>query len=212
MSKVDELRKRRERRTIDPDKTQPPTSTQAAPANGVPDPAKLPEAETARHDNEPATTETPDVERPAPADEDANKPDKQKREEQQAIEPKTDPPPGEQHTETPNERLDPDQWVTALDDPSIVPGHSDYRSFYVEDEPFARWRAAIFWLGRSPQARGDVPPNMSAALNNLFARQAAEWEQRYNGGRPFPPTDDQVKAFRKRQANGQAHRKRHKQR
>src|SRR3954454_2916203 len=37
---------------------------------------------------------------------------------------------------------------TALDDPGILAGRMGYRSFYVEDSVFARFRAAIYWLSR----------------------------------------------------------------
>jgi hypothetical protein len=79
--------------------------------------------------------------------------------------------------------------VSAVDDPTILEGRRDYRSFYVEDTAFARFRAAIFWLSRREDAAGDVPDNMSAAVQLWMAATATELEQRYNDGQPFrmPP-------------------------
>ncbi|MDN5751464.1 MAG: hypothetical protein L0H64_23685, partial [Pseudonocardia sp.] len=47
--------------------------------------------------------------------------------------------------------------VSAVDDPHITPGRKDYRSFYIEDATFARFRAAIYWLARREDAAGEVP-------------------------------------------------------
>src|SRR4051794_6489368 len=79
--------------------------------------------------------------------------------------------------------------VSAVDDPTILEGRRDYRSFYVEDTAFARFRAAIYWLSRREDAAGDVPDNMSAAVELWMEATATELEQRYNDGQPFrmPP-------------------------
>lgn len=79
--------------------------------------------------------------------------------------------------------------VSAVDDPSITPGRKDYRSFYIEDATFARFRAAIYWLARREDAAGEVPENMSAAVETWMHKTANELEQRYNDGETFrmPP-------------------------
>lgn len=79
--------------------------------------------------------------------------------------------------------------VSAVDDPSITPGRKDYRSFYIEDATFARFRAAIYWLARREDAAGEVPENMSVAVETWMLETANELEQRYNDGETFrmPP-------------------------
>lgn len=79
--------------------------------------------------------------------------------------------------------------VSAVDDPSISPGRKDYRSFYVEDATFARFRAAIYWLARRDDAAGEVPENMSVAVETWMEETASELERRYNDGATFrmPP-------------------------
>jgi hypothetical protein len=79
--------------------------------------------------------------------------------------------------------------VSAVDDPSITPGRKDYRSFYIEDATFARFRAAIYWLARREDAAGEVPENMSVAVETWMQETASELEQRYNDGATFrmPP-------------------------
>ncbi len=79
--------------------------------------------------------------------------------------------------------------INALDDPTIVTGRRDYRSFYVEDSAFARFRAAIYWLSRREDAADDVPENMSVAIENFMTITAEDLEKRYNDGRLFrmPP-------------------------
>jgi hypothetical protein len=79
--------------------------------------------------------------------------------------------------------------VSAVADPTILEGRRDYRSFYVEDTAFARFRAAIYWLSRPEDAAGEVPDNMSAAVEVWMEETATELEQRYNDGQPFrmPP-------------------------
>lgn len=79
--------------------------------------------------------------------------------------------------------------VSAVDDPHITPGRKDYRSFYIEDATFARFRAAIYWLARREDAAGEVPENMSAAVETWMQDTATELEERYNDGETFrmPP-------------------------
>lgn len=79
--------------------------------------------------------------------------------------------------------------ISALDDPTIVIGRRDYRSFYVEDTAFARFRAAIYWLSRREDAADDVPENMSVAIENFMTTTAEDLEKRYNDGQLFrmPP-------------------------
>lgn len=79
---------------------------------------------------------------------------------------------------------------SAVDDPSITPGKKDYRSFYLEDATFARFRAAIYWLARREDA-DDVPDSMSSAVEDWMEQTARDLEQRYNNGDVFrapPPT------------------------
>ncbi len=66
---------------------------------------------------------------------------------------------------------------------------SGYRSFYVEDDIFTRFRAAIYWSSRRHDADEDVPINMSAGVSEYMERTAAELEKRFNDGEPFrfPP-------------------------
>jgi hypothetical protein len=77
---------------------------------------------------------------------------------------------------------------TALDDPGILAGRMGYRSFYVEDSVFARFRAAIYWLSRREDVE-DVPENMSVAVQEWMESTAADLERRYNDGEVFrmPP-------------------------
>ena len=79
--------------------------------------------------------------------------------------------------------------VSAVDDPSITAGRKDYRSFYIEDATFARFRAAIYWLARREDATGEVPENMSVAVETWMQETANELERRYNKGETFrmPP-------------------------
>jgi hypothetical protein len=65
-------------------------------------------------------------------------------------------------------------------------GRSDYRSFYVNDEIYFRFRAAIFWSSRNPKAVGHVPDNMSAAVEQWMGEVATDLERRYNDGEAFP--------------------------
>jgi hypothetical protein len=78
---------------------------------------------------------------------------------------------------------------TALQDPGILAGRMGYRSFYVEDSVFARFRAAIYWLSRREDATDDVPENMSVAVQQWMETTATDLENRYNNGKVFrmPP-------------------------
>lgn len=104
-----------------------------------------------------------------------------------------DPVPGNQSVPQPRPAGAPSvaQWRTALDDPAILPGRNGYRSFYVSDPIFARFRAAIHWTSRRPDAAGRVPENMSAAVEEFMDRLASELEADFNGGEVFPPTPEQ---------------------
>lgn len=93
---------------------------------------------------------------------------------------------------------DPADWESALDDPAVTAGRSSYRSFYVPDVVFARFRAAVHWSARREDADVDVPENMSVAVTREMARLADELERKFNGGHPFRPTPEQVKAARRR--------------
>jgi hypothetical protein len=75
--------------------------------------------------------------------------------------------------------------LNALEDPGITPGKRDYRSFYVEDSVFARFRAAVYWTSRHPDAAGEVPENMSAAVEEWMRDTAGDLEKRYNQGEVF---------------------------
>jgi hypothetical protein len=71
-----------------------------------------------------------------------------------------------------------------------------YRSFYIEDTAFARFRAAIYWLSRRPDAADDVPDNMSVAVQEWMETTAADLERRYNAGEAFrmPPAPKKRRA------------------
>lgn len=86
--------------------------------------------------------------------------------------------------------------ATALDDPTLRAGRKAYRSFYVDDDTFGRFRAAIYWVARRPDAAGEVPENMSVAINDAMIELAIKLEERFNGGRIFPPTPEQRKPKR----------------
>ena len=89
-------------------------------------------------------------------------------------------------------------WATCLDDPSIIDGRNGYRSFYIEDVAFARFRSAIYWLARREDAAGEVPENMSVAVQEFMEATASDLERRFNDGRPFRPTPEQIKAAKRR--------------
>ncbi len=114
----------------------------------------------------------------------------------EAAEPQAAPEPESQPPARPRPRIGARQrssstppHVSALDDPHITPGRKDYRSFYIEDATFARFRAAIYWLSRREDATDEVPENMSVAVETWMQETASELEQRYNDGETFrmPP-------------------------
>lgn len=86
--------------------------------------------------------------------------------------------------------------VSAVDDPKIVAGRKDYRSFYIEDTTFARFRAAVYWLSRHPEASAEVGENMSVAMERWMRDTANDLERRYNHDEVFPMPP--VKERRKR--------------
>jgi hypothetical protein len=79
--------------------------------------------------------------------------------------------------------------LDALADPDIRVGRKSYRSFYIDDEAFARFRAAIHWSSRRPDAVDEVPENMSVAVETWMLNTARDLERRYNDGQVFrmPP-------------------------
>ena len=89
-------------------------------------------------------------------------------------------------------------WASSLVDPAIVAGRHGYRSFYVDDAVFARFRAAVYWLARHEDAAGQAPENMSTAVEDFMAATARDLEDRYHDGTPFRPTPDQARACRRR--------------
>lgn len=90
------------------------------------------------------------------------------------------------------------EWRSCLDDPAIVPGRGGYRSFYVEDTVFARYRAAVYWCARLADAEGDVGENMSVDIQGHMAEVALALEAKFNAGETFRPTPEQVKKPRRR--------------
>ena len=89
--------------------------------------------------------------------------------------------------------------ATALDDPAILEGRNGYRSFYIEDSIFARFRSAIYWLARREDAMDQVPPNMSAAVEEFMRQTTEDLERRFNEGEIFRATPDQLKPRRTKQ-------------
>lgn len=96
----------------------------------------------------------------------------------------------------PRARAKPPAPVLATEAPDITPGRKDYRSFYVDDSPFARFRAAIYWTSRNPAAAGQVAENMSVAIEDLMDEVAGELEKRFNGGQVFPAPPGQTRRKR----------------
>lgn len=95
--------------------------------------------------------------------------------------------------------------LNALEDPDCIPGEKDYRSFYVEDSAYFRFRAAIYWTSRNPAADDDVPENMTAAIEDYMITVAADLEQRFNSGEPFrmpPATKRRGRSARRRRNTG----------
>ena len=91
---------------------------------------------------------------------------------------------GAEH-ETAGERPKQSDVRDTLADPDIRVGRKSYRSFYVDDEAFARFRAAIHWSSRRPDAVDEVPENMSVAVETWMLNTARDLERRYNDGQVF---------------------------
>lgn len=167
MSPTPKAQRLLDRLSINPDE-QPPAPARPAPA-ATPDPpvdAPPPSSEVEQAQQPPETTPQPAVPHyPAPP-----------RTPGRAERRRSAPAPAPAH-------------VSAVDDPSITAGRKDYRSFYIEDATFARFRAAIYWLARREDATGEVPENMSVAVETWMQETANELEQRYNNGETFrmPP-------------------------
>ncbi len=162
MSPTPKAQRLRDRLSINPDELPP------APARPAPDPPVVAPPPSSELDKAQEPTETapqPAVSRPAP-----RTPARAGGRRHQSA------APAPAH-------------VSAVDDPSITAGHKDYRSFYVEDATFARFRAAIYWLARREDAAGEVPENMSVAVETWMQETANELERRYNDGETFrmPP-------------------------
>jgi hypothetical protein len=196
-SKARELRRRM---SIDPDAPDPvsrPARTRPEPvAEHVPEPEPLPAPEP-EPDPEPepepvaeAPPEMPALE-PAPAPQAA--PDTTPEPTPETTTPTARPRPRRRAT-----RKDEPVWTTALDDPAIDADRNGYRSFYVSDAVFARFRAAVYWTARRPDAT-DVPDNMSTGVEAYMEEVAADLERRYNGGAVFRATPDQLRAHRRRE-------------
>lgn len=222
-SKAHDLRRRM---SIDPD--APATATRARPtrlaAAAEPEPAH----HDATPPRRPAAVDTPPVDTPPagpPADPseqteqtaepteptEQDEPTEQSAEQtaptESAPEPASTPPPTPARTprsrttrapRTRGKRDDDLGWETALDDPAIDTDGNGYRSFYVSDAVFARFRAAVYWTARRPDATG-VPDNMSVGVEAYMEEVAADLERRYNEGAVFRPTPDQVRAHRRRE-------------
>lgn len=69
----------------------------------------------------------------------------------------------------------------------VVAGKKDYRSFYIDDAVYARFRAAVHWTGRRQDAVGKAPESMSAAVEEFMEELATRLEREFNGGEVFPP-------------------------
>ena len=76
--------------------------------------------------------------------------------------------------------------LNAVEDPECIPDRKMYRSFYVEDEAFHRFRAAIYWLSRDPRAAGEVSESMTADIERYMRDVATALEVSFNGGEVFP--------------------------
>ncbi|MGE0170935.1 hypothetical protein [Nocardioides sp.] len=172
MSSTSKAERLRNRLSINPDEPAPATLMSpppVAPPPVAPQPAQQPapaapaENQRAQEEAQPAAAATPPSSTP------------------------TRPPAAARKTRRP--RLSSPEVLNAVQDPSITPGRKDYRSFYIEDESFARFRAAIYWLARREDAADVVPENMSVAVETWMAETSAELERRFNGGEIFrmPP-------------------------
>jgi hypothetical protein len=117
------------------------------------------------------------------------------------AEPEPVPEPPVRRSRTSREKDQEPAWETALDDPAIDAERNGYRSFYVSDAVFARFRAAVYWTARRPDATG-VPDNMSSGVEAYMEEIASDLERRYNDGEVFRPTPDQLRADRRRRSGG----------
>jgi hypothetical protein len=70
--------------------------------------------------------------------------------------------------------------------PAEPDGEAYFRSFYVSNDVYAAFRAAIFWTSRNPRAVGHVPENMSAAVEQALVDITTDLQKRFNEGEPFP--------------------------
>lgn len=190
----------RERMSIDPDAPSPvaerrPRPRAAEPAAPTPpqepepvreEPAPVPEPVDARADDTRAET---DEAAPVPsAPTTSTRPEPRPRSSSTRA-------PGRRARRPAKERV---EWETALADPAISADGNGYRSFYVSDEVFARFRAAVYWTARRPDVDG-VPDNMSVGVEEYMDSVATDLERRFNDRSVFPPTPDQIRAHRKRQ-------------
>lgn len=160
MSPSPKAQRLRDRLSINPDELPPPAKPAPAPA---PSPDVAP----------PATTTSTEAEPPALPEPAAQPARRAPARTSRRARPSATPTPAR---------------LSAVEDPGITPGRKDYRSFYIEDAAFARFRAAIYWLARREDAAG-VPENMSVAVEAWMQETADELERRYNDGEPFrmPP-------------------------
>lgn len=156
----------RSRLSINPDEAPPAPARRAQPSTPQPATTELATTEPARTEPEPRPVPEPAPAEPAAADRLAKRPSRPSRPGRAVAAP-----------------------VSAVDDPGITPGRKDYRSFYIEDAAFARFRAAIYWLSRREDATDEVPENMSVAVETWMEETAAELERRFNNGEVFrmPP-------------------------
>lgn len=79
--------------------------------------------------------------------------------------------------------------MPATADPAYTPGRKDYRSFYVADEVYARFRAALYWQARNPEVTDEIGDSMSVAVERWMEQTASNLEKRFNDGDEFtaPP-------------------------
>jgi hypothetical protein len=68
------------------------------------------------------------------------------------------------------------------------PDKNGYRSFYVSDAVFLRFRAAVHWTSRRAEIADRVHENMSVAVEDFMRRTANRLESEFNDGNRFPPT------------------------
>lgn len=79
--------------------------------------------------------------------------------------------------------------MPATSDPAYTPGRKDYRSFYVADVVYARFRAALYWQARNPEVVAEFGDSMSVAVERLMETVATDLERRFNQSEEFqmPP-------------------------